>query len=170
MICPTIGKRATAADSKLLAPFFRSIGSSTYLATTRLVYAGPSLPDRETMKSVIAHRCSGVRLSANDGIGEPLSPVLIVRKISSRDGPPRKVQLCARFAARIGCPKSSVSVGAEGPSPRPRLPWHFRQPVSTYSFFPSSIDSLDAVGALGSSIGFGTFSPLEKLGEKVVMK
>ena len=45
------------------------------------------------MKSVIAHRCSVERLSENDGIGVPLNPVLIVRKISSRDDPPRKVQL-----------------------------------------------------------------------------
>ena len=29
MICPTIGKRATGADSKLAAPFARSIGSCT---------------------------------------------------------------------------------------------------------------------------------------------
>ena len=50
------------------------------------------------MKSVIAHRCSGVSASTNDGIGVPLSPVLIVRKMSSRDEPPRKVQLCARSA------------------------------------------------------------------------
>ena len=83
------------------------------------------------MKSVIAHRCSGVRASANDGIGVPLSPVLIVLKMSSRDDPPRKVQLCARSAARIGWPKSSTSVGAEGPSPRPTVPWHFRQPFSS---------------------------------------
>src|SRR5262245_34386778 len=122
------------------------------------------------MKSVIAHRCSGVRLSANDGIGVPLSPVLIVRKISSRDDPPRNVQFDARSAARIGCPKSSVNVGADGPSPRPTLPWHFRQPVSVYSFFPSSIDSFVVLGALGNSSGFGTSSRFEKSGEKVVMK
>ena len=54
--------------------------------------AGPVAPPRETMKSVIAHRCSGVRASRNDGMGVPLSPVLMVRKISSRDDPPRKVQ------------------------------------------------------------------------------
>ena len=54
------------------------------------------------MKSVIAHRCSGGRASANEGIGVPLSPVVIVLKMSSRDGPPRKVQRCVRFAARIG--------------------------------------------------------------------
>jgi hypothetical protein len=54
------------------------------------------------MKSVIAQRCSGVRLSAKAGIGVPLNPVLIVRKMSSRDDPPRKVQLWARSAARIG--------------------------------------------------------------------
>src|SRR5688500_14086199 len=131
MIWPTIGKRAAGADSKLAAPFCRSIGSRTYLATTRLVYAGPSVPESETMKSVIAQRCSTERLSENDGIGGPLNPVLIVRKISSRVDPARNVQLCARFAARIGFPRSSVNVGAEGPSPRPRLPWHFRQPVST---------------------------------------
>jgi hypothetical protein len=74
------------------------------------------------MKSVIAHRCSVERLSTNDGIGVPLNPVLIVRKISSRDDPARKVQGCVRSAARIGCPRSSVRVGAEGPSARPRFP------------------------------------------------
>ena len=83
------------------------------------------------MKSVIAHRCSGVRASANDGIGVPLNPVVIVLKISSRDDPPRNVQLCARFAARIGWPKSSTRVGADGPSPRPSVPWHFTQPFSS---------------------------------------
>ena len=72
-----------------------------------------------------------MRLSANDGIGVPLSPVVIVRNISSRDDPARKVQLCVRSAARIGCIRSSVNVGAEGPSARPRLPWHFTQPIST---------------------------------------
>src|SRR4030095_15065709 len=118
------------------------------------------------MKSVIAHRCSGVRLSVNDGIGVPLSPVLIVRKMSSRDGPPRKVQGCVRFAARIGWPGSSFSVGADGPSPRPRLPWHFKQPVSAYNFFPSSIDSFVALGPLGNESGLGTLSGLENSGEK----
>ena len=83
------------------------------------------------MKSVIAHRCSGVKASANEGIGVPLSPVVIVLKISSRDGPPRKVQGCVRFAARIGWPKSSTRVEAEGPSPRPSVPWHLRQPFSS---------------------------------------
>ena len=39
------------------------------------------------MKSVIAHRCSGVRASANEGIGVPLRPVVIVLKMSSRDRP-----------------------------------------------------------------------------------
>ena len=83
------------------------------------------------MKSVIAHRCSGLRASRNDGMGVPLSPVLIVLKISSRDEPPRKVQLCARSAGRIGCPQSSIRVGAEGPSPRPSVPWHLTQPFSS---------------------------------------
>src|SRR6185436_9471459 len=131
VICPTIGRRATAADSKLLVPFFKSIGSSAYLAMTRLVYAGPSVPESEMMKSVIAHRCSGVSASANDGIGVPLNPVLIVLKMSSRDDPPRKVQLCERSAGWIGRLRSSVRVGAEGPSARPSGPWHFTQPLST---------------------------------------
>ena len=60
------------------------------------------VPDSEAMKSVIAHRCSTESESANDGIGVPLNPVLIVRKMSSRDAPPRKVQGCERSAARIG--------------------------------------------------------------------
>src|SRR5215216_5977661 len=122
------------------------------------------------MKSVIAHRCSGVRASANDGMGVPLNPVLMVLKISSRDDPARKVQLCERSAARIGWFSSSTRVGAEGPSPRPSGPWHFTQPLSTYSFFPSSIDWLVVAGALGSVTGFGAFSLLEKSGENVVMK
>ena len=58
--------------------------------------------DSEAMKSVIAQRSSGLRASANDGIGVPFNPVLIVLKMSSRDDPPRKVQRCARSAARIG--------------------------------------------------------------------
>ena len=124
------------------------------------------------MKSVIAHRCSVERLSVNDGIGVPLNPVLIVRKMSSRVGPPRKVQGCERSAARIGRPKSSCSVGADGPSPRPRLPWHFRQPVSSYSFLPSSMDSAVAAGPLGSSTGWeaAVRSGFVKSGEKVVRK
>ena len=98
MICPTIGKRATGADSKLFVPSpgrsdpGRAWRSPGWCSQARRV------PESETMKSVIAHRCSGVSESANDGIGVPLSPVLIVRKISSRDEPPRKVQLCARSA------------------------------------------------------------------------
>ena len=83
------------------------------------------------MKSVIAHRCSGVSASANDGIGVPLNPVLIVLKISSRADPPRNVQLCERSAGRIERPNSSVRVGADGPSPRPAGPWHLMQPLST---------------------------------------
>ena len=51
----------------------------------------------------------------------PLRPVLKVRKMSSRRGPPRKVQRWVRSAARIGSPWSSRSVGAEGPSPRPTV-------------------------------------------------
>jgi hypothetical protein len=79
----------------------------------------------------MAQRCSGVRASWNDGIGVPLNPVLIVRKMSSREDPARKVQLCARFAGRIGNPQSSTSVVAEGPSARPSVPWHLTQPLST---------------------------------------
>src|ERR1044071_4855430 len=126
-----IGKRATGADAKLLVPFFRSIGSGAYFATTRLVYAGPSFPESERMKSVIAHRWSGVKASANEGMGVPFNPVLIVRKISSRVDPPLKVHGCERSAGRIGRPSSSVSVADEGPSARPRLPWHLTQPLST---------------------------------------
>ena len=44
------------------------------------------------MKSVSAQRSSGFSESTNDGIGVPLRPVLKVRKMSSRVGPPRKVQ------------------------------------------------------------------------------
>jgi hypothetical protein len=52
---------------------------------------------------VVADRPSllGVRASTNDGMGVPFNPVLIVLKMSSRDGPPRKVQFWARFAACI---------------------------------------------------------------------
>ena len=49
--------------------------------------------------------CSGsVTASKNDGIGVPLRPVLKVRKMSSRFGPPRNVQRRVRSAARIGWP------------------------------------------------------------------
>ena len=122
------------------------------------------------MKSVIAHRCSGWRLSANDGIGVPLSPVLIVLKMSSRVAPPRKVQLWARSAARIAWPASSFSVGADDPSPRPSVPWHLTQPVSSKSFFPSAMVSLLELGAPGRSTGLGTFPASEKSAENVVRK
>src|SRR5687767_9520899 len=90
--------------------------------------------------------------------------------MSSREDPPRKVQGSARFAARIGWFQSSLRVGAEGPSPRPRLPWQRMQPVSSKSFFPAAMVSSVDRGALGSSTGFGAFSGLAKSGEKVVMK
>src|SRR3954447_10241935 len=122
------------------------------------------------MKSVIAQRCSGLSASRNEGIGVPFNPVLMARKMSSRLEPPRNAQLCVRFAARIGFPQSSIKVGAEGPSPRPSVPWHRRQPFSSYNFFPSAIDSFVDFGALGRSTGFGVFSALEKSGEKVVTK
>src|SRR6476659_7072628 len=115
MICPMIGKRATRADVKLAAPFDRSIGSLTCVATTRLLYPGPLFPESERMQSVIAHRCSGVSASTNDGMGVPLNPVLIVLKISSRVAPHRRVHGSARSAARIAWPHSAVSVGPEGP-------------------------------------------------------
>src|ERR1041384_4217306 len=151
-----IGKRAIGADAKLLGPFFRSIGSRAYFATRRLVYAGPSFPESERMNSVIAHRWSGGKASANDGMGVPFNPVLIVLKMSSRVGPPLKVQGCERSAGRIGRPSSSVNVADDGPSARPRLPWHLTQPLSTWSFFPISTDALLVLGALGRSTGFGT--------------
>src|SRR5829696_7667285 len=122
------------------------------------------------MKSVIAHRCSGFSASANDGIGVPFNPVLIARKISSRDDPPRNVQLWVRSAARIEWPQSSVRVGADGPSPRPSVPWHFAQPFSSNSFFPSATVSFVVFGALGSETGSAAFWALAKSGEKVVMK
>src|SRR3954470_14353832 len=122
------------------------------------------------MKSVIAQRCSTVSASRKPGIGEPLSPVLIDLKMSSRDDPPRKVQLCARSAGRIGPPHSSIKVGADGPSPRPSVPWHFTQPLSSYSFFPCSMVSFVDRGALGSGTGLGVFSGLAKSGENVVTK
>src|SRR5262249_37002809 len=110
------------------------------------------------------------RSSLNDGIGVPLKPVLIVLKMSSRDDPPRNVQLCVRSAARIGYPKSSVSVGADRPSPRPSGPWHRMQPVSSKSFLPAAMVSVVDLGALGSSMGLGTLSLFENRGESVVMK
>src|SRR6188508_2321396 len=101
----------------------------------------------------MAHRCSGCSASRKDGIGVPFNPVLIVLKMSSRVDPPRNVQLCARSAGGIECPQSSLRVGADGPSPRPTVPWHFTQPFSTYSFFPSSTDSFEELGAPGSGTG-----------------
>ena len=56
--------------------------SCTILGVTNLEILGyhdSGMPDSEAMKSVIAHRCSGERESANDGIGVPFKPVLKVR-------------------------------------------------------------------------------------------
>src|SRR4029453_15284915 len=103
-------------------------------------------------------------------MGEPLRPVVIDLKMSSRDDPPRNVQLCVRSAGRIAWPQSSTSVGADGPSPRPSAPWHFTQPLSSKSFLPAAIDSLLAFGADGSVTGFGSSSGFEKSGENVVRK
>src|SRR4026207_1687788 len=122
------------------------------------------------MKSVIAQRCSGCSAARNPGIGGPLNPGLLVPEVVPRDAPPRNVQLCVRFAARIEWLQSSFRVGAEGPSPRPSVPWHFTHPLSSYSFFPSVPDSFVTLGALGSGTGFGTISGLAKSAEKLSTK
>ena len=44
------------------------------------------------------------------------------------------------------------------------------QPLSAYSFFPSSIDSFVAAGPLGSATGLAAFSGFVNSGEKVVTK
>ena len=66
--------------------------------------AGPRSSEREAMKSVIAHRCSGGKASANEGIGVPLSPVRhrpedILAGRSSPEGPAlREVRRAYRMA------------------------------------------------------------------------
>ena len=113
-------------------PFGQVDGIQDVLGDDEVGIAGPAAP-RERVDEV-RDRPSLLGLegsSRNPGMGVPLSPVLIDRKISSRDEPPRKVQLCVRSAGRIGCPQSSFRVGAEGPSPRPSVPWHLMQPVSS---------------------------------------
>ena len=55
----------------------------------------------ELARRIVAHAGKAWD-TTNDGIGVPLNPVVIVLKISWRDEPPRNVQGCARFAARIG--------------------------------------------------------------------
>jgi hypothetical protein len=77
---------------------------------------------------VSAQRSGSGTASKKDGIGVPFKPVLKVRKMSSRRGPPRNVQRRVRSAARIAWLRSSLSVGAEGPSPRPASPWQRTQP------------------------------------------
>src|SRR6266436_3860458 len=56
-------------------------------------------------------------------MGVPLSPVLMVRKMSPTAGPDLNWPL-VRSAGRLGNPKSSFSPGAFSPSPLPVLPWH----------------------------------------------
>ena len=63
----------------------------------------------------------------------------------------------------------SVSVAAEGPSPRPSCPWHFQHSSLAKSSFPCLMLSTVSAGSAGTLMGSPAFSFFQR-GEKVLMK
>src|SRR6059036_4090078 len=101
-------------------------------------------------KLAMCHRSSIVVLSANDGIGVPLTPVENVRKmfftLYGSWRLPLKFQHLCQLAGWIGNPQSSFRLNAF-PSPCPSTPWHSIHFLSTTSWAPFSMLSL--LGGIG---------------------
>jgi hypothetical protein len=91
--------------------------------------------------------------------------VLIVRKMSSRDEPPRNVQLCARSAGRIGWPQSSFSVGADEPVAAAERAVALHAAGLLVKLLAERDRLAVAFGALGQLHGLGTFSASRSRGE-----
>src|SRR5881397_1589386 len=91
----------------------------------------------------------------NDGMGVPMRPV--TRRVATWSllPPPRNNQGLVRLAGRTGFPQSSLSSGADGPSPRPALPWHLLHSMASNISYPRAMDSLEAATSLGSADTFG---------------
>jgi hypothetical protein len=69
-----------------------------------------------------------------EGMGVPSKPVVKRVYISFTVLPPLYRQPWVRFRGRIGRSQSSLSVGVDGPFPRPFSPWH-SQHLALLSFF-----------------------------------
>src|SRR5574341_1367216 len=93
-------------------------------------------------------------LSMNDGIGVPMRPVTRRVAMSLALSPPRNVQGLVRLAARMGFPQSSLRSGADGPSPRPALPWHLLHSMASNISLPRARDSLEDATSFGISAPF----------------
>src|SRR5438094_8246643 len=101
----------------------------------------------------------------NVGMGVPMRPV--ARRVATWRllPPPRNNQGLVRLAGRTGFPQSSVSSGADGPSPRPALPWHLLHSMAPNISFPRAMDSLEVATSFGSAAVFGGYlnAPIAKL-------
>src|SRR3970282_291292 len=93
--------------------------------------------------------------AANDGMGVPIRPVASRVALSLVLAPPRNVQDLVRVAGRMGFPQSSLSAGAEGPSPRPPLPWHLLHSIASNISLPRAMDSLEETTSFGRSATLG---------------
>src|SRR3990172_692432 len=93
--------------------------------------------------------------SANDGMGVPIRPVASRVAISLVLAPPPDVQDLVRGAGRMGVSQSSLSSGAEGPSPRPSLPWHLLHSIASNISLPRAMDSSEETTSFGRSATLG---------------
>src|SRR3970040_1763273 len=90
-----------------------------------------------------------------DGMGVPMSPVTSRAATSLALAPPLKFHDFVRFAGLTGLPQSSLSSGADGPSPRPALPWHLLHSMASNISLPRARDSLDEATSFGRSATLG---------------
>src|SRR5215470_17327055 len=97
-----------------------------------------------------------------DGIGVPSSPVTRTRNMSPFVSPHLKRDPLVKSKGVMGFPLLSVSVAAEGPKPRPSLPWQLQQFRLSKISAPRLTLSAEVDGSIGIDTGAGTFSSAKR--------
>src|SRR5579863_9777635 len=114
-----------------------------------------------------SHASSGLTTSANDGIGDPSSPVMKIRYRSWLVTPHINREPDEKSYGRIGLFLLSVSVSAEGPSPWPCGPWHFQHSNFWKSCLPCRMLSI-VIGVSGGMVNGAPGFSLAQRGDHVL--
>src|SRR5437763_5358706 len=104
-------------------------------------------------------------MPAYEVIGVPFMPVSIVRTISRSLKPVRYEVAKVKSRVLMYFPPESNRLAADGPTPRPSVPWHFAHCNFAYTSRPLSTSRF-LLGAGAIDIGF-RLGAAAKAGEKV---
>ena len=125
------------------------------------------LPVARECSARCPHAWSGFKASAKEGMGVPSRPVIKSRYNPWSDSPHLNLVPPLKSNGVMGYPLLSVSEDADGPLPRPSLPWQSQQ----FMLWKSSPPRLALSGDVAGSGGIGSLSPgfsSLKRGEKLL--